>query len=161
MKETCKINEQKISYFIADITKEEDVKKLIEHIKAKFGKLDILVNNAGLSFMKPIKENKLKDFDTVFNLNVRALFNITIEVLPLIIKSKGNIINISSVMSTHLTRGYSLYSCSKSAVNIFTRSWAIELANEGVRVNAIAPGPIDTELWTKNDLPLEQSLIIK
>ena len=92
--------------------------------------------------MKSVKENKLKDFDTVFNLNVRALFNITMEVLPLIIKSQGNIINISSVMSTHLTRGYSLYSCSKSAVNNFTRSWAIELANEGVRVNAIASGPI-------------------
>ena len=131
LKETCKLNNEKISYVVGDITKDESIKKLVEYIKTKFGKLDILVNNAGCSPIKPLKELKIEDYDKTFDLNVRALVNVTIECLPLIIKSKGNILNVSTVGATHRWPNYSMYVGSKAAVENFTRCWAMELAKDG------------------------------
>ena len=140
LKETCKLNEKKISYIAGDITKDENIKKVVEYVKKKFGKLDILVNNAGISITEPLKDLTISNYDKTFDINVRALVNMTINCLPLIIKSKGNIINISSISSTYCHPKMSMYSGSKAAVDNFTRCWAIELAKDGVRVNAIAPG---------------------
>ena len=89
-------------------------------------------------------------YDNIFNLDVRALVNITIECLPLIIKSKGNILNISSVATDVCQAGMSLYSAAKAAINNFTKCWALELAKDGVRVNAIAPGVIDTSIFSES-----------
>ena len=99
LEETCKLNPNKISYVVGDITKEESIKNLKEYVNEKFGKLDILVNNAGSSYSYTIKDLNMSIFDSIFNLDVRALVNVTIELLPLIIKSKGNILNISSILS--------------------------------------------------------------
>ena len=161
LKEVCKINEKKISYVVGDITKDEDIKKLVEYVKNKFGKLDILVNNAGCSPIKPLKELKIDDYDKTFDLNVRALVNVTIQCLPLIIKSKGNILNVSSVGATHRWPNYSIYVGSKAAIENFTRCWALELAKDGVRVNAISPGTIETNLWNIPNLPPEEIAKIK
>ena len=144
-----------ISYVVGDITKVESIKKLVEYMKTKFGKLDILVNNAGCSPIKPLKELKIEDYDNTFYLNVRALVNVTIECLPLIIKSKGNILNVSTVGATHRWPDYSMYVGSKAAIENFTRCWALELAKDGVRVNAVAPGPTETNLWNIPNLSPE------
>ena len=88
LKETCKLNEKKISYVVGDITKEENIKKLLDYVTKKFGKLDILVNNAGISIDKSIKGLNISEHDKTFDLDVRALVNITINCLPLLIKSK-------------------------------------------------------------------------
>ena len=149
LKETCKINEKKISYVIGDITKEENIKNLVDYVIKKFGKLDILVNNAGLFMEKSIKELNISDYDKTFDLNVKSVVNMTINCLPLLIKSKGNILNNSSICSTHCVAKMSMYSGAKAAINNFTRCWAIELAKDGVRVNAIAPGAIETDIWKK------------
>ena len=156
LKETCKLNEKKISYIAGDITKDENIKKVVEYVKKKFGKLDILVNNAGISITEPLKDLTISNYDKTFDINIRALVNMTINCLPLIIKSKGNIINISSISSTYCHPKMSMYSGSKAAVDNFTRCWAIELAKDGVRVNAIAPGAIETEIWNKAKMPVEQ-----
>ena len=156
LKETCKLDEKKISYIVGDITKEENIKKLLDYVTKKFGKLDILVNNAGISIDKSIKELNISEYDKTFDLDVRALVNMTINCLPLLIKSKGNILNNSSVISTHCQANMSMYSGSKAAINNFTRCWAIELAKDGVRVNAIAPGAIETDIWKKTNSSKEQ-----
>ena len=132
---------------VGDITKDESIKKLVEYIKTKFGKLDIQVNNACCSPIKPLKELKIEDYDKTFDLNARALVNVTIECLPLIIKSKGNILNISTVGATDHWPNYSMYVGSNASVENFTRCWALELAKDGVRVNGIAPGQKETKLW--------------
>ena len=157
LKETCKINEKKITYVAGDITKTESIKKLVDYVKTKFGKLDILVNNAGWCPVQPLKEMKIEDYDKAFDLDVRALVHLTIECLPLILKSKGNILNISTIGSTHRGPNLSMYSGAKAAVDNFTRCWALELAKDGVRVNAIAPGAIETNIWNVTDLSPEDA----
>lgn len=161
LKETCNLNDKKISYIVGDITKEEIIKNTIEYINKKFGKLDILVNNAGISITEPLKELKIENYDKTFDINVRALVNMTINCLPLILKTKGNILNISSINSTYSHPKMSMYSGSKAAVDSFTRCWAKELAKDGVRVNAIAPGSIETDIWNKANMPPEQIIKYK
>ena len=86
---------------------------------------------------------------------MRALVNMTIHALPYLIKSKGSILNLSSVGATHRAANLSMYVGAKAAVENFTRAWAIELASKGVRVNAIAPGAIRTNIWNVTDLSPE------
>mgnify|MGYP002626257825 CR=1 FL=1 len=82
----------------------------------------------------------ISDYDKAFNLDVRALVNMTIECLPLILKAKGNILNISTVGASHSGPNLSMYLGAKAAVENFNRCWSLELAKDGVRVNCIAPG---------------------
>ena len=155
LKETCEFNPKKITYIVGDITKEENIKNLIEYVTKTFGKLDILVNNAGISFGQFLKDMKISCYDKIFDLNVRALVNMTINSLPLIIKSKGNILNISSIASQNNSPIMSMYSGSKAAIDSFTKSWAKELAKDNIRVNAISPGSIETDIWNKANIPKE------
>ena len=97
LKETCKLNDKKLEYVVG----EESIKGVLEFVTKKFGKLDILVNNAGISISKPLTELKISDYDKTFDVNVRGLVNMSINCVPLIIKSKGNILKISSISSTH------------------------------------------------------------
>ena len=157
LKEVCKLNESKITYVVGDITQDEVVKKIAEYIKTKFGKLDILVNNAGWCPVQPLKEIKISDYDKAFNLDVRALVNVTIECLPLILKAKGNILNISTVGASHRGPNLSMYLGAKAAVENFTRCWALELVKDGVRVNCISPGAIETNIWYVTDLSEEEA----
>ena len=157
LKEVCKLNQKKISYVVGDITKEESVKKLVDYVKNKFKKLDILVNNAGWCPVQPLKEIKISDYDKAFDLDVRALVNVTIEFLPLILQAKGNILNLSTVGASHRGPNLSIYLGAKGAVENFTRCWALELAKDGVRVNAIEPGAIETNIWNMTDLSLEDA----
>lgn len=157
LKETSRENE-KISYVTGDITKTETIVEVMDTIKDKFnGKLDILVNNAGWCPVKSIKDIKIEDYDKAFDLDVKALVNMTIESLPFILKSKGNIINLSSVGATHRSPNLSMYQGAKAAVENFTRVWALELAADGVRVNAISPGAISTDIWNVPGLSEEEA----
>ena len=156
LKETASLNEN-ISYVVGDITKDESVKELVGFVKDKFGRLDILVNNAGWCPVQFLKDMTIADYDKAFDLDVRALVNLTIETLPLIRESKGSIINLSTVGATHRSPNLSMYTGAKAAVENFTRCWALELAEEGVRVNAIAPGAIDTNIWNVTELSEEES----
>lgn len=157
LKETS-LEDEKISYFAGDITDSNVIKNIAGTIREKFnGRLDILVNNAGWCPVKPLMEMTIEDYDNAFNLDVRALVELTIEVLPFIIKSKGNIINLSSVGATHRSVNLSMYQGAKAAVENFTRVWALELADKGVRVNAISPGAIRTDIWNVPGLTEEEA----
>ncbi len=155
LQETAALHE-KISYVVGDITKTETIENVIRTIDEKFhGQLDVLVNNAGWCPVQPVTEMTIADYDRAFNLDVRAVVELTIHALPLIRKSKGNIINLSSVGATHRASNLSMYVGAKAAVENFTRVWALELAKDGVRVNAIAPGAIRTNIWNVTDLSPE------
>lgn len=155
LKETAAVSEN-ISYAVGDITKTETIEKLFHIVQETFrGELDILVNNAGWCPVQPITEIKIEDYDRAFDLDVRALVNMTIHALPFIIQSKGTIINLSSVGATHRAPNLSMYVGAKAAVENFTKVWALELADKGVRVNAIAPGAIRTNIWNVTNLSAE------
>lgn len=151
LKETAEYD-GKISYVAGDITKTQTIERVISFVEQKFGRLDILVNNAGWCPVQPITEIKIEDYDRAFSLDVRALVELTVHALPMLIASKGNIVNLSSVGATHPAKNLSMYVGAKAAVENFTRSWALELADKGVRVNAIAPGAIRTNIWNATDL---------
>lgn len=157
LQETSELDD-KISYVVGDITDSKIIKNVISTVNEKFnGQLDILVNNAGWCPVQPITEMTIEDYDKAFSLDVRALVEMTIESLPLILKSKGNIINLSSVGATHRSANLSMYQGAKAAVENFTRVWALELADKDVRVNAISPGAIRTDIWNVPGLTEEES----
>lgn len=144
-----------ISYVVADLTKDDDIKKVADYVNSHFDKLNILVNNAGWCPVEPLTEMTIADYDRAFNVDVRGVVALTIAVLPLIRKAKGNIINISSIATQHQGPGFSMYAGAKAAIENMSKSWANELAPEGVRVNIISPGAIDTGIWYKTDMDKE------
>jgi 3-oxoacyl-[acyl-carrier protein] reductase len=120
---------------------------LVEKVIAQHERIDLLVNNAGV-----IRDNLLamlseEDVRTVLETNVLGAFNMTRAVVPhMISKRRGNIVNVSSVSGEKGGRGQTNYAASKGAINAFTKSLAAELAPRGIRVNAVAPGVIETEM---------------
>lgn len=148
----------KISYVVGDITKTETIERIMQAVEERFnGQLDILVNNAGWCPVQPITEITIEDYDRAFSLDVRALVELTVHSLPKIRAAKGCILNLSSVGATHRAPNLSMYVGAKAAVENFTRVWALELAADGVRVNAIAPGAIRTNIWNSTDLSPEDA----
>lgn len=147
----------KISYVKGDMTDSKVVQKVVDTAKEKFGRIDILVNNAGWCPVQSITEMTVEDYDKAFNLDVRSVVDLTTKALPYLIENKGNIINLSSVGATHPSVNLSMYTGAKAAIENFTRVWALELADKGVRVNAIAPGAIRTNIWNVPGLTKEES----
>ncbi len=142
---------------MADLTKDDDIKHVADVIKQQDGKLNILVNNAGWCPVQPLEDMTIADYDKAYSLDVRGVVNMTINVLPLLKKANGaNIINMSSVGAHNLAPNFSMYASAKMAIEVMTKTWAMELAKYKIRVNAIAPGPIDTSIWYKTDMSREE-----
>jgi NAD(P)-dependent dehydrogenase (short-subunit alcohol dehydrogenase family) len=133
-------------YIRADVAIENDVRSLVEGTVKIFGKLDAAVNNAGYTGSAgPLTTQTAEAYDTVFNTNVRGLlFSLKHELRVMIEQGHGSIVNLSSTFGERGSQGSGLYVASKHAVNGFTRSAALEVATEGIRVNAVAPGPVAT-----------------
>ena len=133
-----------------DVSKEEEVKEMVKQIENDFGSVDILVNNAGITKDNIFLRLKESDFDDVFAVNVKgAFFCIKAVARGMMKKRYGKIINISSVVGFTGNMGQSNYVVSKSGIIGLTKSLALELAARGIRVNAIAPGFIETEMTDK------------
>merc|ERR1719431_1044567 len=121
-----------------------------------FGQVDVLVNNAGVLEMGSIENTSLDQYDRVMNVNVRAVYNLMMLAVPHLEKSKGNIVNVSSVNGIRSFPGVLAYNVSKAALDQMTRCVALELAPKQIRVNSVNPGVIVTELQKTGGLDEEQ-----
>ncbi|XP_055696789.1 3-oxoacyl-[acyl-carrier-protein] reductase FabG-like [Phlebotomus papatasi] len=137
---------------VADVTKEDDAKKIINNTIAHFGQLDVLVNNAGILEGGSIENTSLEQYDSIMNTNVRSVYHLTMLAVPHLIKTKGNIVNVSSVAGTRSFPNILAYGMSKSAVDQFTKCTALELAPKQVRVNAVNPGVIVTDIHKRGGM---------
>ncbi|XP_062609283.1 3-oxoacyl-[acyl-carrier-protein] reductase FabG-like [Saccostrea cucullata] len=145
-------NGKKPFTLVGDMTNEDFVKRLVEETVKHYGKLDILVNNAGIVKSGTIETTSLEQYDEVMNINVRSIYHLTMLAVPHLIKTKGNIVNVSSVNGVRSFPGVLAYCMSKSAVDQFTRCTAIELAPKQVRVNSVNPGVIVTEIHRRGGM---------
>ena len=133
--------------FCADVSKKAEVDKMISEINERFGGVDILINNAGIAQFKLFSDITEDEWDRMFAVNVKGMFNCTQAVIPYMIHNKyGKIINISSMWGVTGASCEVHYSASKAAVIGFTKSLAKELGPSGICVNCVAPGVIKTDM---------------
>ena len=138
----------------SDTSKLADINQLVAEVKQKFGRIDILFANAGIARFADFESSDEAFFDAHFNTNVKGLYFTVQKALPLI-PSGGAILLTSSVVSKKGMPQTSVYSATKAAVRSFGRTLANELAGRGIRVNTISPGPIETPIFAKAELPPE------
>lgn len=122
-----------------------DAERIVSETIEKYERIDVLINNAGFGKQGGLDSASVEDFDAVMGTNVRGLMQISQLALPHLIASKGNILNVSSVCGIRQFKGFLVYCMSKSALDQFTKCTAMELAEQGVRVNSVNPGVIDTD----------------
>ncbi len=137
----------KIIAIKADVSNSKQVKKMVETAKNSFGKIDVLINNAGIAQQKLFTDISEHDWDNMFNINIKGMYNCCKEIVPMMIHEKsGKIINISSIWGITGASCEVHYSASKAAVIGFTKALAKELGPSNINVNCVAPGIIDTDM---------------
>jgi NAD(P)-dependent dehydrogenase (short-subunit alcohol dehydrogenase family) len=140
--------------FVADVSREADVERLRQEVSAVFPRVDILINNAGINVRKNIVDFTLKEWSSVQNTNVTAVFLMCRAFIPMMkTTGYGRILNMTSIMSHVSMPMRTAYSASKAALMGLTKALALELALAGITVNGISPGPFATEM----NLPLLQN----
>jgi len=139
----------------ADLHAEKTPQAVIDTAVERWRRLDALVNNAGRFAMMPLAETEATRIADLFALNVTAPSLLARAALPHLRRNRGSIVNVSSVYGHRPGPGAAHYAASKAALEQLTRSWALELAGDGVRVNAVAPGPTESEALSASGLPPE------
>jgi NAD(P)-dependent dehydrogenase (short-subunit alcohol dehydrogenase family) len=138
-------------FVVADVRREDDVRRLVDAAVERFGRLDIAINNAGTEGVTgPLTEQSAETYAATFDTNVLGtLLSLKHELRVMLAQGGGSVVNVSSTMGSRGAPGASLYVASKHAVEGLTKSAALEGAPHGVRVNAVAPGPVDTGMLTR------------
>lgn len=121
-----------------------DAKRIIDETVAHFGRLDVLVNNAGVGMKSSIQSTSMEPYDVVMNTNLRSVYELTHHAVPHLIKTKGNIVNVSSTSGLRASTVVLTYCMAKAALDQFTKCISLELAGTGVRVNSVNPAVIRT-----------------
>ncbi len=147
VKEIIEAEGGEVELFRADVTDREEVRRMVEDVIARFGRIDVLVSNAAIGFkMKPFLEHDWDDFKRKLDDELAQLFFLCKEVVPgMVARGSGSIVSISSAMSKSHGEGFIAHSAAKAALDAFVRSLASELGPDGIRVNTVAPGLIITD----------------
>ena len=131
-------------------------KNIVDKTIEKFGQIDILVNSAGIIKSGPFETSSVANFDELMNINVRSVVVLTQLCIPHLKKTKGSVVNVSSVNGIRSFANVGYYCMSKAAVDMFTKCLALELAPDGVRVNAVNPGVVVTNIHKRGGMDDEQ-----
>ena len=133
--------------FVVDVTQRVQVDAVVAAVLAKFGRIDVLVNNAGITKDARLQKMTLEQFDAVIDVNLRGVFHFAQAVADsMVAAGRGVILNASSVVGIYGNFGQTNYAASKFGVIGFTKTWSRELGPKGIRVNAVAPGFVDTPI---------------
>ena len=136
----------------ADLTHEKEIRDCFQQTVNHFGRLDILINAAGIIDTGTVENTNLNAWDYMFEINLRSVFLLIQLAVPYLEKTRGAIVNVSSVTGLRAFPGVLAYCVSKAGVDQLTRCAALELANKGIRVNAVNPGVIRTELHRRGGM---------
>jgi len=137
---------------LADVTEFTQIDRLLAETVEHFGRLDILVNAAGIIKGGNIENTSIDEWDRMMNINVRSVFYVMQKCVPHLEKTKGNVVNVSSVTGLRSFPNVLAYCVSKAAVDQLTRCSALELAPKGIRVNAVNPGVVVTNLHRRSGM---------
>jgi NAD(P)-dependent dehydrogenase (short-subunit alcohol dehydrogenase family) len=140
---------------VADVTAERDARRAVEAALERFGALDVLVNAAGILSNGTVETTTLAAWDEMLDVNLRAVFHLMSLSVPHLAARRGNVVNVSSVTGLRAFPGVLAYCVSKAGVDQLTRCAALELAPKGVRVNAVNPGVIRTEVHRRGGMAEE------
>lgn len=136
-----------------DVSRPADAEAAIAAVAGRFGRLDALVNNAGIAHFGPLMETPLEAWNEVMAVNLTGPFIMTKAAVPLMRETGGAIVNITSISSLRASTLRVAYGTSKAGLGHLTKQMAVELASYGIRVNAVAPGPVDTAMAKKVHSP--------
>jgi NAD(P)-dependent dehydrogenase (short-subunit alcohol dehydrogenase family) len=156
LKEEITVKGGVVETVLADIRETTQVERIIIKIAETFGGIDVLVNAAGIIANGSTENTSLEDWDNMMNINLRSVFFLMQRCIPHLEKRKGNIVNVSSVTGLRAFPGVIAYCVSKAAIDQLTRCSALELAPKGVRVNAVNPGVVQTNLHKKSGMDEEK-----
>jgi NAD(P)-dependent dehydrogenase (short-subunit alcohol dehydrogenase family) len=148
-----------IAWRVSDLARPQDAAQAVDEVKSRYGRLDVLVNNAGILELAPLADASVEHARRTFDINVLGLIELTRLALPMLKQSKGNIVNVATVIADQPFANMSVYCASKAAVVALTRAWAQELAADGIRVNAVSPGPIETPMFSPGKLKMSQAQV--
>ena len=140
----------------ADVTVESDARRAVESAVERFGGLDVLVNAAGILANGTVETTPLDAWDAMMNINLRSVFHLMQLAVPHLEQRRGNVVNVSSVTGLRAFPGVLAYCVSKAGVDQLTRCAALELAPKGVRVNAVNPGVVVTEVHKRGGMSEEK-----
>ena len=147
LESTAKDVGDQILTIVGDLTKNNDLDRLVSKALNKFGKIDIVLNNSGVFAGSPVHETKDEDWDSIMNTNMRCVFQLTKRVLPhMMSRNSGTFIHISSILGLIAVPEVAAYNVSKGALLQFNRSLAMEYGPKGIRSNAVCPGLVKTEM---------------
>ncbi|GAA0941300.1 SDR family oxidoreductase [Actinocorallia libanotica] len=143
----------RITVLAADVCAADAPRTVIDTAFERFGRIDVLVNNAGATALMPLAEATAQRIGDLFDLNVTAPSLLAAAALPHLRTTGGSIVNVSSTYGHRPLPGAAHYAATKAALEHLTRSWALELAPDGIRVNALAPGPTESEALASAGIP--------
>jgi len=146
-------------YFTADVSKFSDVEAMMNNIQKEFGRLDVLVNSAGITKDRTLAKMTVEEWQKVIDVNLTSVFNCSKLALPMIIANQGNIISISSFSALRGNFGQTNYDAAKAGIIGFTKTLSKEVGKFGVRVNAVAPGFIESKMT--DAMPEEIKAMVK